>query len=1673
MQWIIMADGNLGWLVLTTCISALLSTSFQSGAEQSQGAYFLPEFALSPQGSFLEDTTGEQFLTYRFDDQASRTARSDEDQDSGWDAWGTWSDCSRTCGGGASYSLRRCLNGRNCEGRNIRYKTCSNNDCPPEVGDFRAQQCSAHNDVKYQGQYYEWLPVYNDATAPCSLKCQALGKKFVVELAPKVLDGTRCNTESPDMCISGICQAVGCDRQLGSSAKEDNCGVCAGDGSTCRLVRGQSKPQVSAEKREETVIAVPHGSRSVRITVKGPAHVFIESKTLQGEKGEHSFNTPGVYVIENTTLDFQKGPERETIKTQGPLGADFIVKIRYSAPKDSVVQFFFYQPISHQWRQTDFFPCTVTCGGGYQLNSAECVDIRLTRVVPDHYCQYYPENKKPKPKLKECNMDPCPSSDGFKEIMPYDHFQPLPRWEFTPWTSCSVSCGGGIQRRSIVCVEESINGEILQVEEWKCMYAPKPQVMQTCNLFDCPKWIAMEWSQCTVTCGRGLRYRVVLCNDHRGQHTGGCNPQFKPHIKEECTVAVPCYKPREKIPVESKLPWFKQAQELEETKSASEHPTFIPDPWSPCSASCGRGLQVREVTCRILLTFTQTEMDLPDDECEDRRPPTERACHLRPCDGNSAPYILDSPGYEEQSGRIYDWEYIGFTPCSATCLGGTQDAIAMCLHTQTKQAANDSDCDMAKRPPAMTQACNVKPCLPRWHTDPWSQCSATCGVGIQTRNVHCLQPGESTATSEQACRDQKPFAFQACNQIDCPPDWHAEDWQQCTHTCGGGTQSRKVNCKRMMADGSFLKMSDEHCRNTRPASHKPCGKTDCPAQLSVGDWSKCSVTCGVGIQRRKLACYKTTAKGHQILLNGSLCGSMPAPPLFRSCHMNACNKTKLHNKPRLPEKHGIRGPQILSIHRVYIQTRQEKRINFTIGSRAYLLPKTSIIIKCPVRRFVKSFIQWEKDGKPLQSSKRLGITKSGSLKIHNLEAGDIGMYRCIADSVYDTFFLKLIGTDNRLLEPPSLEKHVHQNGDIDHNEAGSLGSKWNKMSSMWKKWSKKSDLYLDNSQADDETFMRNLETLVTNSAEAYGSHEFVDKRLEAAVLEGAYSMDTAHFEALIKNMSQLVETGEVNDELATQVISHVLAELSRPQATVGKWKGPHEQNASDQKLTGKTQNESEWVNLKSKEKSLHKRKGPIIQRQKHRQVVSFNATLNVFIGSNAFLTNATRVTVIHCDVDKATHADISWTKDGVNVQSSEKLQLKANGKLQILNTSREDTGVYKCHAVNEFGSDMETSSLLFAEEPVILLREQNVTDLEAMNVSIIAGDNLVARKGSTVRLACPMKGIPPPTLAWFGNDGTPVNHSFLLDDGSLVLSYISSDMEGRYTCAATNPLGKAEAVSTLRLSDYKWQDGEWQSCSATCGNSGSQFRKRNCVNSQGLKVNESMCQHVPLQEASYQPCNVHDCAARWVTSVWTECSVSCGSGFQQRHISCQQTKANGTIHVLPSDACKHDSRPLGSKPCAGNPCTEWAAHPWGKCSSRCVGKGLGSQHRNILCQHSNGSMVPDSHCEEQRPLSRRNCSSEMCDVYWRAGPWRPCTAACGNGFQSRRVECVHKKSSKAVTDQYCSWRRRPMTWQHCSATSCGKGECKDTTHYCTVVKRLNLCLVGLYKQRCCKSCQGA
>lgn len=86
------------------------------------------------------------------------------------------------------------------------------------------------------------------------------------------------------MCV----QEVGCDRQLASGAREDNCGVCGGDGSTCRLVRGQAIPHLTPEQCKLHIDVVPI---CVQFT-----HVFIHSG---------SSSKPHAVLLILNTVDFK------------------------------------------------------------------------------------------------------------------------------------------------------------------------------------------------------------------------------------------------------------------------------------------------------------------------------------------------------------------------------------------------------------------------------------------------------------------------------------------------------------------------------------------------------------------------------------------------------------------------------------------------------------------------------------------------------------------------------------------------------------------------------------------------------------------------------------------------------------------------------------------------------------------------------------------------------------------------------------------------------------------------------------------------------------------------------------------------------------------------------------------------------------------------------------------------------------------------------------------------------------------------------------------------------------------------------------------------------------------------------------------------------------------------
>uniref|UniRef100_UPI00358FF613 ADAMTS-like protein 3 n=1 Tax=Myxine glutinosa TaxID=7769 RepID=UPI00358FF613 len=104
----------------------LLAVAAQVFGEQP--LVFLPEFFLSRRESLKDEMPSAPLLTVHSDEQVTQAVERDplaDHQEAAWEAWGTWSECSRTCGGGASYSLRRCRPRSNCRGRNIRYRSCS------------------------------------------------------------------------------------------------------------------------------------------------------------------------------------------------------------------------------------------------------------------------------------------------------------------------------------------------------------------------------------------------------------------------------------------------------------------------------------------------------------------------------------------------------------------------------------------------------------------------------------------------------------------------------------------------------------------------------------------------------------------------------------------------------------------------------------------------------------------------------------------------------------------------------------------------------------------------------------------------------------------------------------------------------------------------------------------------------------------------------------------------------------------------------------------------------------------------------------------------------------------------------------------------------------------------------------------------------------------------------------------------------------------------------------------------------------------------------------------------------------------------------------------------------------------------------------------------------------
>ncbi|XP_051727203.1 thrombospondin type-1 domain-containing protein 4-like isoform X2 [Ctenopharyngodon idella] len=302
--------------------------------------------------------------------------------------------------------------------------------------------------------------------------------------------------------------------------------------------------------------------------------------------------------------------------------------------------------------------------------------------------------------------------------------------------------------------------------------------------------------------------------------------------------------------------------------------------------------------------------------------------------------------------REYNWKLSGSTDCSASCGRGSRYSVFVCVHRVTHAQVPTGLCDSSTKPSAQEEPCNVQPCPAFWDIGEWSECSKTCGLGVQHRQVLCRQAYANRTLNVHTSRCQhleRPETSSTC-QLKICSEWQIRsEWSPCSVPCGVGQRSREVHCVSNVGDiveddecNMKLRPSDlencdagpctkswffsewsaqcsadcgmgvrtrgvlcltnhisslplEGCGSERPAEAQPCNNGPCESRTEwfTGPWSQCSAECGTGSQQRAVVCLMRSDEGFAVM-PAYECSSLDRPLSQQSCFIKACGAKWFH-----------------------------------------------------------------------------------------------------------------------------------------------------------------------------------------------------------------------------------------------------------------------------------------------------------------------------------------------------------------------------------------------------------------------------------------------------------------------------------------------------------------------------------------------------------------------------------------------------------------------------------------------------------------------------------------------------------------------------------------------------------------------------------------------------------
>uniref|UniRef100_A0A8C2K1E5 ADAM metallopeptidase with thrombospondin type 1 motif, 9 n=1 Tax=Cyprinus carpio TaxID=7962 RepID=A0A8C2K1E5_CYPCA len=818
--------------------------------------------------------------------------------------------------------------GKYCVGRRMKFRSCNSEPCSKQKKDFREEQCAnfdgRHFNINGLPPNVRWVPKYSGILMKdrCKLFCRVAGSTAYYQLRDRVIDGTQCGPDTNDICVQGLCRQAGCDHVLNSKARRDKCGVCGGDNSSCKTVAGTFN---IVHYGYNVVVRIPSGATNIDVRQHSYSGKPEDDNylALSNSRGEYLLN--GDFVVSmfkrevrvgNAVIEYSGSDhvverinctdriEEEIIIQVLSVGNLYNPDVRYSYNipiEDKPQQFFWdvYGPwqdcsllcqgerkrkilcsresdrvvVSDQrchgspkpavisepcntdcelrWQVVRKSECTATCGLGFRTLYIYCIKQSSldgkTQKVDDRYC-----SNQRKPEDKEvCHGDCNPGG-----------------WEYSSWSECSRSCGGGTRHRSAVCGKSAESDD-----ETKCNPQEKLTV-QPCNEFLCPQWKTGDWSECLVTCGKGYKHRQTWCQFGEERLDDRFCDSSKPESVQAC-----------------------QQQECA---------SWQVGPWGQCTTTCGPGYQMRAVKC--VVGSYGSVMD--DSECNAATRPTDtQDCELSQCPVTHpvAPEtkVMSHPAHKTQ------WRFGSWTQCSATCGKGTRMRYVSC-RDQQGGVAEESACSHLPKPPA-SEVCSIVACG-QWKVLEWTPCSVSCGQGKTTRQVVCVNISDQVVEMNECDPDDQPATEQECAMPQCPSrssdhggfspnndsrkktvpagrtdrnragrpqshQWRTGPWGACSSTCAGGFQRRAVVCQD--ENGHPANSCDE---STQPIEQRSCESGPCP-QWFYGSWGECSKSCGGGIKTRLVACQRPNGER----FNDLSCEILDKPPDREQCNTQSCS----------------------------------------------------------------------------------------------------------------------------------------------------------------------------------------------------------------------------------------------------------------------------------------------------------------------------------------------------------------------------------------------------------------------------------------------------------------------------------------------------------------------------------------------------------------------------------------------------------------------------------------------------------------------------------------------------------------------------------------------------------------------------------------------------------------